>query len=407
MYADRRDAGAGAQLSSSRDRRDGGAGAHLPLLKGVVQMRPGARTDVGPPLRFLTTGPSLGFGAWAVGGTGWGAATAEPERLAAIHRALELGVTFFDTAPTYGDGTSEALLGRALKADRDRVAIATKVGPRDDPRRSLEASLRRLATDYVDLIQLHEALDGWERRLEQLHTLQEKGKALAVGLCNATSRQLAQALGIAPVAAYQGPYNLFDRDVEQRELPLCRERQIAFLAYRPLAAGLLSGKYPTPPEFPADDHRRKIYWFKGREFERRRRVVERLGPIARRLEMPLSALALAWLLARPGVGIVLAGARTSEQVEQNLAGTQPLAPGTVLEIDDIVAGAFPPTRATDDLKRQAATWGERERFIIERLDGRTSVETIAALWTDGHTSPMVAAQVRVFCDQLAERGLVD
>src|SRR6266705_54168 len=302
MYADRRDAGAGAQLSSSRDRRDGGAGAHLPLLKGVVQMRPGARTDVGPPLRFLTSGPSLGFGAWAVGGTGWGAATAEPERLAAIHRALELGVTFFDTAPTYGDGTSEALLGQALKADRDRVAIATKVGPRDDPRRSLEASLRRLATDYVDLIQLHEAFDGWERRLEQLHTLQQKGKALAVGLCNATSRQLAQALEIAPVAAYQGPYNLFDRDVEERELPLCRERRIAFLAYRPLASGLLSGKYaaptpapaPTPPEFPVGDHRRKIYWFKGREFERRRVVVERLGAIAHRLDMPLSALALAW-----------------------------------------------------------------------------------------------------------------
>src|SRR6059058_5951749 len=148
MYADRRDAGAGAQLSSSRGRRDGGAGAHLPRLKGVVQMRPGARTDVGPPLRFLTSGPSLGFGAWAVGGTGWGAAAAERARLAAIHRALELGVTFFDTAPTYGDGTSETLLGQALKADRDRVAIATKVGPRDDPRRSLEASLRRLATDY-------------------------------------------------------------------------------------------------------------------------------------------------------------------------------------------------------------------------------------------------------------------
>src|SRR5881398_2282031 len=168
MYADRRDAGAGAQLSSSRDRRDGGAGAHLPLLKGVVQMRPGARTDVGTPLRFLTSGPSLGFGAWAVGGTGWGAATAEPERLAAIHRALELGVTFFDTAPTYGDGTSEALLGQALKADRDRVAIATKVGPRDDPRRSLEASLRRLATDYVDLIQLQ---DRKSTRLNSSHRL--------------------------------------------------------------------------------------------------------------------------------------------------------------------------------------------------------------------------------------------
>src|SRR5947199_143331 len=288
MYADRRDAGAGAQLSSSRGRRDGGAGAHLPLLTGVVQMRPGARTDVGPPLRCLTSGPSLGFGAWAVGGTGWGAAAAEPERLAAIHRALELGVTFFDTAPTYGDGTSETLLGQTLKADRDRVAIATKVGPRDDPRRSLEASLRRLATDYVDLIQLHEALDGWEHRLD----------------------------------------------------------------------------------------------------------------------MPLSALALAWVLAQPGVGIVLAGARSPEQVEQNLAGARPLTPGTLAEVDRIVADAFQSVRATEALKQEASSWGERERFIVQRLDGNTSAELIAALWTDRHATPMVAAQVKVFCDQLAERGLV-
>src|SRR5437870_11021264 len=177
MYADRRDAGAGAQLSSSRDRRDDGAGAHLPLLTGVVQMRPGARTDVGPPLRFLSSEPRLGFGAWAVGGTEWGAPAAEPERLAAIHRALELGITFFDTAPTYGDGASETLLGRALKADRDHVAIATKIGPRDDPRRSPEASLRRLAPDRVDLIQLHEAVEGGERQLEQLHPLEARGEA--------------------------------------------------------------------------------------------------------------------------------------------------------------------------------------------------------------------------------------
>src|SRR5438132_11897438 len=116
MYADRRDAGTGAQLSSSRDRRDGGAGAHLPLLTGVVQMRPGARTDVGPPLRFLTSGPSLGFGAWAVGGTEGGAAAAEPERLAAIHRALELAATFVETAPPYGDGRSDTPLRQAAHA---------------------------------------------------------------------------------------------------------------------------------------------------------------------------------------------------------------------------------------------------------------------------------------------------
>src|SRR5439155_10454344 len=112
-----------------------------------------------------------------------------------------------------------------------------------------------------------------------------------------------------PVVAYQASYNVFDRDVEQRELPLCRERQIAFLAYRPLAAGLLGGKYaaPAPPEFPAADHRRKSSWFKGKEFERRRTVVQRPGSIALRLEMSQPALALGRLLARPWVVMVLAG----------------------------------------------------------------------------------------------------
>jgi aryl-alcohol dehydrogenase-like predicted oxidoreductase len=259
----------------------------------------------------------------------------------------------------------------------------------------------------VDLVQLHEALDGWERRLEQLYGLKEEGKALAIGLCNATHVQLARAGAIAPVASYQGPYNVFDRDVEQRELPLCRERSLAFLAYRPLASGLLTGKHATPPTFPVGDHRRTIYWFQGREFDRRRAVVERLGAIARELDMDVAGLALSWVLGRPGVTIVLAGARTVEQVDQNVGGVRPLTPDTVSEIDEIVAAAFRPARATDSLKRQAAAWGERERFIVERLDGKTSAETIAARWTDTGATPMVAAQVKVFCDQLTERGLVE
>jgi len=344
-------------------------------------MRPGARTDVGPPPRFITSEPRLGFGAWAVGGRSWGATGDAAERESAIRRALERGITFFDTAPTYGDGESERLLGRALRAHRERVAIATKVGPHDDPRASLEGSLRRLASAYVDLIQLHEALGRWEWSLEGLLKLQEEGKALAIGLCNATHLQIARATELAPLASYQGPYNLFDRDVEQRELPLCRERGLAFLAYRPLASGLLAGTYGKPPEFPAGDHRRNIYWFRGQEFERRRRVVERLRPLAERLELPLPALALAWVLAQPGVGIVLAGARNASQVDENLSGARRLTPATLAEIDAIVADVFRPARATDAAMRQATTWGERERFIVE--------------------------QVKVFVDQLADQGLVE
>lgn len=346
-----------------------------------------------------------------MGGGGWGGPGDEQERLAAIRHAVERGITVFDTAPTYGAGASESLLGRALKGERDRVVIATKVGPHDDPRTSLEQSLRRLGTERVDLVQLHEALERWEWVLEGLHRLQEEGKARAIGVCNATHLQLARAREIAPIVSYQGPYNLFDRDVEQRELPLCRVQALAFLAYRPLASGLLTGKYDTgkydaPPEFPPGDHRAKIYWFKGREFERRQRVIDHLRPIAANLGLSLSGLALGWLLSRPGVTVVLAGARSADQVDENLTGTRQLTPDTCASIDAIVADVFRPATATPAAREAAAAWGERERFIVEHLDGARTPEEIAAEWTDRGGPPMIAAQVKVFTDQLRERGLV-
>ena len=371
-------------------------------------MRPGARTDVGPPWRFPTAGPALGFGGWAVGGTRWGNPPAERDRAATVARALERGITFFDTAPTYGSGASESLLGRMLRPHRERVAIATKVGPRDDPRESLEASLQRLATDYVDLVQLHEAGDRWEWQLEQLGRLQDEGKARAIGACNATHLQLARALAIVSLQCYQGPYNLFDRDVEQRHLPLCGSQGIGFLAYRPLASGLLSGAYRTAPSFPAGDHRQQIYWFSGSEFARRHGVIERLEGLARGRGTSLAPLALGWVLARPGVTIVLAGARSPGQVDDNVTAVeQPLSADEVAAIDAMVAEAFRPPRARPSARELAAAWGSRERYIVEQLDGSKTYEAIAATWTDRGEQPMVAAQVKVFCDQLAERGFVD
>ena len=368
-------------------------------------MHEGARMSFGP-LLLGGSSPLLGLGAWAVGGAGWGDPGDEAQRLATIRVALERGVTFFDTAPTYGDGASERLLGRALKSSRDRVAIATKVGPRDDPQRSLEDSLRRLASDYVDLVQLHEAQERWEWQIETLHGLVEAGKARALGLCNATHLQIRRALEIAPLTSYQGPYNLFDRDVEQRELPLCREREVAFLAYRPLAAGLLAGTYGDPPAFAPRDHRAGIYWFKGREFARRQAVIERLRPLARHQGIPLPAFALRWLLAREGVTVVLAGARSPAQVDENLVALAGALPADVVAtVDDIVAEEFRLPRALPKATREALTWGPRERFIVESLHGTRSAEAIAADWTDRGKQPMVAAQVKVFADQLLDRGL--
>src|SRR3989454_10090825 len=225
--ADRRDSRAGAQLSSSRDRRDERAAAHLPLLREIGWMYEGARADLGPLSRFLGAETRLGFGAWAVGGAGWGTAGDERERAAAIRHAVQRGVTFFDTAPSYGAGESERLLGRALKADRGRVAIATKVGPRDDPRASLEASLRRLDSDYVDVVQLHEPLERWEWRLEKVPTLHGGGKGLARGLWNATHLQLERGPTIAPPATHQAPYNPVHRDVDEGEAPHRRDRDAA------------------------------------------------------------------------------------------------------------------------------------------------------------------------------------
>ena len=355
----------------------------------------------------MTPTAQLGFGAWATGGRGWGAAGEERDRDAAVRYAHERGVTVFDTAPTYGNGESEQLLGKALRPFRDAVTIATKVGPNDEPRASLEGSLKRLGTDYVDLAQLHEAGSRYEWSLERLHRLQEQGKTRAIGLCNATHRQIARAAQIAPITTYQGPYNLLDRDVEQRELPLCRELGLGFLAYRPLASGLLSGKYATPPQFDEGDHRRRIYWFKGREFERRRAVVDGLRPIAARLDLPLTGLALAWVMSQPGVSVVLAGARNKEQVDENMFGTQHLAPDTLSQVDAVVSAVFRPARSSAQVRTLAAGWGPRERFIVERLDGAASYEAIAAQWTDDADVPMIAAQVKVFVDQLTDQGLLD
>jgi aryl-alcohol dehydrogenase-like predicted oxidoreductase len=363
----------------------------------------GARKDFGP---LLLSGPCLGFGGWAVGGTAWGAATDVAERLGAIQLAFDRGITFFDTAPTYGDGESERLLGQALRPVRDRVVIATKVGPRDDPRASLARSLERLGTDYVDLVQLHETGPDWERQIERLSALKDDGLARAIGLCNASARQLQRAAELAPLASFQAAYNLFDRDVESRTLAVCRERGLAFLAYRPLAAGLLSGKFDQPPAFPPDDHRERIYWFRGREFERRGAVIARLRPLAERLGLALPVLALRWLLAQAGVTVVLAGARSRAQVDQNLAAMEgPLPAAAVTEIDRLVAEAFRLPRATPAAREQAAGWGVRERFIVERLDGTHTAETIAAEWSERDDPPMVAAQVKVFADQLRASGL--
>lgn len=351
-------------------------------------------------------GSELAFGAWAIGGEGWGARATEDQRRSAVQAALEQGITFFDTAPTYG--RSEELLGDVLKDARSEVRIATKVGPRDDPAQSLERSLRRLQTDYVDLVQLHEVGDKFEASLESLVRIKEQGKALAIGLCNARVDQLRAAAQLAPLHSYQAALNLFDREVEQRELPLCRERGLDFLAYRPLASGALTDKFSADFAAGLDptDHRRGIWWFQGRELGRRLQVADRLRPLAKQTGRTLPGLALAWAMSRPGVRYVLAGARTAEQVRQNVTGARRLGPEEAEAIDAIVRDVYRPARATPEAAAAAAEWGQRERFIVEHLDGHTTYEQIASKWSDEGTGLLMAAQVREFVDQLEDAEMV-
>ncbi|MGH2773756.1 MAG: aldo/keto reductase [Actinomycetota bacterium] len=349
----------------------------------------------------------IGLGAWGIGGADWGHGADRRQRIETVEAAVEKGVRFFDTAPTYGE--SEEILGAALRPHRERVMIATKFGPRDDPAASLERSLRRLNTDYVDLFQLHEPGENFEALLEKLAQLKDEERVREIGICNASPRQLERALQIAPLSSYQGAYNLFDREVEQHILPACRKNGLAFLAYRPLASGVLTDKFSArlAERLPIGDHRLQIWWFRGRELQRRLAVHGALKEAAAESGRTVSSLALAWLLERPGVTVVLAGARTSGQLEENLtAAEHPLSSDELELIETTVSLVYRPVRATRQAVEAAAEWGDRERFIVEHLDGRTPYDAIAAKWSERDEKGLLSAQVIQFVDQLAEAGML-
>lgn len=373
----------------------------------------------------VSVGP-LGFGAWAVGG-GWGDRDPAQARRA-LERALELGITFFDTAPTYGGGASEALLGSVLAPVRERVIIATKCGPRDDPRASLEASLRRLRTDRVDLLQLHEvpeAPGALERQLEGMQVLVQSGKARWLGLSNAGSADVQRALAVAALVSLQGLYNLLDRDAERELFPLARAAALGFLAYRPLASGLFTGKYAEAPRFGVADHRANLHWFRGAEFVRRQAVLAGLEPIARACGLTLAQLALAWALARPEVTVVLVGARSAAQVEENArAAAVRLTPEDVASVAAVVERVYAPCALRRDVRvaeepdaagelevslnsRPLFRIGAREAFVLRRLDGRTPYADIAQAWRDAGGGPLLVAQIVHLVDQLAHLELLE
>ena len=299
---------------------------------------------------FLT---EIGFGAWAIGGPwswGWGRQD-DADSIAAIHRALDLGINWIDTAAIYGLGHSEEVVAKAVEGRRDDVFIATKCGLVWDDRENVknnlqpesirkeaEASLRRLKTDVIDLYQIHwpdpnaSAAKAWETMAQ----LKAEGKVRYIGVSNFDVPLLKKCLKIAPVQSLQPPYNLLKRKVESDILPFCRENDIGVLVYSPMASGLLTGKF-DPNRLAPDDWRRKSADFKEPGLSKRLDFVEKLRPIAEKHGKTVGNLAIAWTLMNPAVTSAIVGARTAQQVEENVqAADWRLTAEELREIDQLL-----------------------------------------------------------------------
>lgn len=276
--------------------------------------------------------PRIGLGTWAIGGWMWGG-TDERQAVETIVSALERGIGLIDTAPVYGFGRSEEIVGKALAefGRREEVVLATKLGlawdeqgniRRDSSpariRREIEDSLRRLGTDCIDLYQVHwpDAAVPLEETAGALEELRRAGKIRALGVSNFSPAQMAAFGSAAPLATDQPPYNLFERGIEADVRPYCAENGIGIVAYGALCRGLLSGRMSAARSFQGDDLRQSDPKFKQPRFAQYLQAVERLDAYAREhYGKRVIHLALRWLIDQPGVVTALWGARRPDQLD--------------------------------------------------------------------------------------------
>ncbi len=274
----------------------------------------------------------LGMGCWAVGGHGWGQVN-EEDSVQAVRCALENGVTFFDTADAYGLGKSETLLADVLGSDRTKVVIASKGGVRwDDSRKvwsdispsymrlAVENSLRRLKLDCIPLYYIHkpDGITPIPESVAALERMREEGKIGAIGIANFSADQLIEALQVAPIAAVQVRFNIFDRDASKDLLDICRTHGVTFVAWGALADGLLTGKFKASQKFPDDDHRSRMSEFTGDAFLQYVKCMESLEQSAASAGRQIAQLALRWVLDFADFTCSLFGAKTDVQVRENL-----------------------------------------------------------------------------------------
>jgi len=295
----------------------------------------------------------IGFGAWAIGGNGWGKVD-DSESIAAIQRSIDRGVNFVDTAPIYGLGRSEEVVGRALAGRRDKVVLATKCGyvwdgagnaRRDltpaSIRREVAASLKRLRTDVIDLYQVHwpDPDTPIAETFTTLAKLREEGLVREIGVCNFTLEQLREARKHAPLITFQPGYNLIDRGIEKEIVPWCQRSGVGITAYAPMARGLLTGKFNKDATFADDDVRSHDPRFQGERFERLLAAVDVLRAEAKRLGKTPGQVAIAWVIQRPGITLAICGAKTAGQVEENVRGAGWELPA---DVADKLTAAFEP-----------------------------------------------------------------
>jgi aryl-alcohol dehydrogenase-like predicted oxidoreductase len=261
----------------------------------------------------------------------------EAESIATIHRALEMGVNFLDTADMYGPFTNEQLLGKALKGKREGVVLATKFGIQrsDDPafrgingrpeyvKQACDASLQRLGMDCIDLYYQHRVDQSVaiEETVGALSELVQAGKVRFLGLSEAGPQTIRRAHAVHPISAVQTEYSLWSRDPEDDVLPAVRELGIGFVAYSPLGRGFLTGQIKSFDDLDADDYRRESPRFQGENFNKNLQLVERIGEIAREKGITAAQLALAWVMAQGEDIVPIPGTKRRKYLEENIAAT--------------------------------------------------------------------------------------
>lgn len=295
----------------------------------------------------------------------------EQESIATLHRALELGITLFDTADMYGPHTNEELLQRAFKGKREQVFLATKFGIVRTPeqpavrgangrpeyvRQAVEGSLKRLGTDHIDLYYQHRVDPNVpiEETVGAMAELVQAGKVRFLGLSEASAQTLERAHKVHPITALQSEYSLWTRDPEENGvLEACRRLGIGFVPYSPLGRGFLTGALKSPEDFAADDYRRSSPRFTGENFGKNLQLVEKVGELAAERGVKPSQLALAWVLAQGEHLVPIPGTKQRKYLEENVAAvTLELSASELAELDAIFpAGAAAGGRYSEEVLR--------------------------------------------------------